>query len=122
MRKISELTSDEFFDVIFALSPILPLITDMEIVQVKLFGNNKEMTNKEVTELFARDITKIIPLLTSKERRSCIFEIISIVDGIPIDEVKLYPPSKTATKIKKIISDADFKDFLSYADKSELTE
>lgn len=159
MRKIAELSGDEFFDVIYALSPVLPMIADMEVVQAQLFGNysaevksarasialnttllknggnpDKEEEYKqkikaanlaiesEISGIFARDITKIVPQLVSKENRSCIFETLSIIDGLPIDEIKKYIPPKLISKIKSVISDTDFKSFLSYAEESEPTK
>ena len=38
MRKIKELTADEFFDFTLALTPVIPLILDMEIVKMQYMG------------------------------------------------------------------------------------
>lgn len=159
MKKISELTGDEFFDVICALSPILSVIADMEVVQAQLFSNynpeiskaratvalnnvlikkggkpekieqyNKEIIaaneviKAEISGLFARDMSKIIPVLCSKDNRGCVFETIAIMDGLPVDEVKKYSAPKVVTKIKDIFQDTSFKSFLSYAEESEPTE
>lgn len=37
MRKIADLQADDFFDVIYALSPVLPMIADMEIIKNQMF-------------------------------------------------------------------------------------
>lgn len=158
MKKISELTAEEFFDVIYALSPVLPMITEMEVLQAQLFQNYNERITRartviatntillekggnpgkedehkrkiedarqsiydENAKIFARDISKIVPLLTSKENRGCIFNALSVIDGLPADEVRKYPAPKLIMKIKQIISDTDFKSFLSYAEESEAT-
>lgn len=42
MRKLNELNSDEFCDVVCALSPVLHIIVNMEIVQGFLFKNISE--------------------------------------------------------------------------------
>lgn len=167
MKKIAELLGDEFLDVIYALTPILPMIVDMEITQMQLFGkynenivnarkvvaNEKEKLNKtleikegdgttafksktiencnkkiaeatniienEISLIFGRDISKIIPLLASKDNRNCIFETLSILDNLPVAQVKKYPSPKLCSKIKSVIGDTDFKSFLSYAEQSE---
>ena len=36
MRKIAELNGDEFFDVVYILSPILSVIANMDILQIRL--------------------------------------------------------------------------------------
>lgn len=156
MKKIAALTGDEFFDVIYALSPILPMIVDMEVVQAQMFGRYSDEISKaratvavnttllknggnpgkedeykkkiaeanrivtaEISGVFARDITKIVPQLASKANRSCIFEALSILEGLPMDEIKKYTPPKLISRIKQVISDTDFKSFLSYAEQSE---
>ena len=37
MRKIADLQADDFFDVIYALSPVLPMIAEMEIIKNQMF-------------------------------------------------------------------------------------
>lgn len=169
MKKISELTGDQFFDVIYILSPILPMITEMELIQSQLFGNHSkkivdartiivtetlkleeamkmqdgdgaatkndiiDICNKNIAEsnkiiqaeisgIFARDISKIVPLLVSKENRGCIFETLAILENLPVAEIKNYSAPKLISRIKDVIKDADFKSFLSYAEESDATE
>lgn len=170
MKKISDLTGDEFFDVIYSLSPILPMITNMEIIQMQLFGKfNKNILDaretvaieeakrieamgmqdgdgttaiknktiescakkineanavieSEISGIFGKDISNIVPFLTSKDNRNCIFETLAILENLTVEEIKKYPAPKLWSKIWKVIKDADFKSFLSYAEELGQTE
>lgn len=52
MRSVAQLSSEEFFDFIFALSPILPVISRLEIVKTNFaFITNHSPTAKEVAEI-----------------------------------------------------------------------
>jgi hypothetical protein len=144
MRKLNELNGDEFFDVIYALSPVLPMIGDMELVKAQFFKvYNERITGAlarsraekakpkpdrdvitqaerdvidENLNIFVRDISAIVPLLSSKENRGIIFTVLSILDEKPVDEVKKYPAPKLVDMMKRVLKDTNFKDFLSYAE------
>jgi hypothetical protein len=149
VRKLNELNGDEFFDVIYALSPVLPMIGDMEIVKAyfhKSFSErldgaltrkraeeskpkpNKDVIsqlNKEIADenlnIMVHDISAVVPLLSSKENRGIIFTVLSILEQKPVEEIKKYPGPKIVDMLKRVISDTNFKDFLSYAEPTEET-
>lgn len=146
-RKLSDLNADEFFDFGCALSPILPMIIESELVQYNVFGklSNKmiEVQGEIIAEqgkarpdkkailslrneaagenvaVMMRDIAKIIPLLMSKQNRGIVFEALAILEQKPASDIKQYPGGKVVTMLKEIITDTDFKSFLSYAEPSE---
>ena len=132
MRKISELNGDEFFDFLYALTPVLPVLSQLEIVKngfdIVLKSNidnkikSKDQKNAALTAelltILAAELPVVIPHLTSKENRSAIYEIIHILDGVPIDDIKKYPAAKLMTQIKQIFTDVNFKDFFTYAEPS----
>ena len=150
MRKIAEISGDEFFDVVYALSPLLPMIANMEIVKAKFFNifndgvvearttlaNEKlkedpdkqkikeqiDILSAETAAIFARDISNLVPLLSSRENRGIVFETLSILEQKPIEEIKHYSPPKLISRIKQVMTDTDFKSFLTYAEPSEQTE
>ena len=148
MRKINDLCGDEFFDFVLALSPVLPSLGELEILQMQFSGANpilsesrriiarekaskkpnlraideaQQRQGQETTAVFVRDIAKIVPLLC-KNHRSAVYEVISILDQASIAEVKKYPGPKLTSKLVSIFKDADFKSFLSPAESSATTD
>jgi len=145
MRKISELDAESFFDVIYTLSPLIPILCDTDIVKAQFFRiysdefqsvQNKlsEAAVKETPEnvlmsasvesanIIVRDISKLIPLLTSKENRGIIFETLAIIEQKKAADIKKYTPPQLISKIKQLISDPDLASFLTYAESPEPTE
>ena len=133
MRKISDLEGDEFFDVLYALTLILPVLSQLEIVKsgfgviLKPNPDSKLKTKEqkdaaltaEIFTILANELPVIIPHLTSKQNRNAIYEVINILDDVPVSDIKKYPAAKLTTRIKQIFSDSNFKDFLSYAEPSD---
>lgn len=70
----------------------------------------------------SNDIMNVLPKLAGKEHRQAIYEVFAIIDKKNVEDIKLYPATKLSINIQKLISDTDFKSFLSYAEKSEQTE
>ena len=150
MRKIHEISGDEFFDVIYALSPILHMVTDMEIVQTRISGKADEkiaeaqralmverakkkpcpekiqaatkIIRSESASMLVRDLTKTIPLLTSKQHRGSLFEVLAILEQKTVDEIKSYTSPKLISMVTRLIRDTDFSLFLDYAEQSESNE
>jgi len=149
MRKIKDLNGDEFLDLVFALSPVLPLILDMEIVKSQFLGAINENVRKQATILrketakekgrqkedvieaatvalvneqsmmAVRDITLIVPKLVSKEYRSATFEGLAIIEGKTIDEIRALPAPQLVGLVHQVIKDIDLKDFLPFAEQPE---
>ena len=144
MRKLNEVQGDEFFDLIYAMSPIIPIIGDMEVFQAQ-FGSMTEKTAEaqamivaekskktpsikvvteatriiqaEMASMFVRDIAKVVPVL-AKNHRDAVYEVLSLVDQVPISDVKKYPGPKLLSELYQLFRDTDFKSFLSYAEPS----
>ena len=142
MRKLHELAGDEFFDVIGVLSPILPVIGDLEIVQAQIGSTNEKITeardimafenmkkspdrkairkaksaiNAETAAIFARDVSKIVPLIVTKHR-DIAYSLLSIIDEASVADVKKYVGPKIMSKLFQMFKDTDFRSFLSYAE------
>jgi len=152
MRKIKDLTSDEFFDLVFAVSPILPLILDMEIVKTQFLGAINEKVREQVIILrkeeakekgrqkenvieaattaiireqalvASRDIAFIVPKLVSKDYRGATYDGLAILSQKTADEIKALSAAQIVGMLRQVIKDIDLRDFLSLSEQSEVTE
>jgi len=145
MRKLHELTGDEFFDVIGILSPILPVLSELEIIKAQIGGVNQTIADAQETiaieqrkkapdrkvirkmrsiiegetaTVFARDVSKIVPLIAT-QHRDIAYSLLSIVDEVPTSEVKKYVGPKIMSKLFSVFKETDFRSFLSYAEPPE---
>lgn len=119
MKKLSELSGDQFMDAFFALSPLLPVLEKIDLGTLK---DNEKTAEQRGVSLFANIITKLLPTVTCKENRHCIWELIAILDETTAEEVKKYPAPKLVFKIKKIFLEGELANFLSYAEISDIVE
>lgn len=119
MKRLSELSGDALMDVLYALTPILPII---ESIDYQMFRDKEKSVEDRGIAIFANVLSKLWPTITSKENRHCAWEIISILDEVPFDEAKSYPMPKLIFKIRKIFSEGELTNFLSYAEESEAPE
>lgn len=123
MKKLSELNGDEFFDVLYALTPILPALENIELADLYINGKQgKSFDNKEVMRVFVQGISEILKLITSKENRDCAWEILAIVDGVKPTETRKYLAPKIWLKLKTLFSGDGIKAFFPQQDKSESAE
>jgi hypothetical protein len=150
LRKIADLDADEFFDFAFALTPLLPTILDLEIVQMQIHGSvgkgvekaqkalfselakkkqnpaavalARDGFNREAGRVAMRDIIAAIPKLVSRELRGFVYEGLAILTKTDVPEIKKVKGNELVKMIRRVISDIDIKDFLDYADVPEPTE
>jgi len=150
LRNVKELDGNELFDVLFIISPILPILVDSELIQAQIFKRYNKKTNnarmiylneakkqnpdetkmndalmtieEEQANIFIRDTTKIIPQLLSNENRSIVFQVLAIFEKNTPEDISHYPGVKITTMLNEIIADLNFKDFLSYTEPSERIE
>ena len=150
LRKIADLDGDELCDFGVAISPIIPLILDMEIVKMQIFGavsegmaearaeflheNEKkkkdetrlskamERLTSESADMAIRDVTAIIPKILSREYRGFVFEGLSVLSGVSVEEIKKLKAGKLIDALWRVKNDINLKDFLPSADTSVQTE
>jgi len=150
MRKLNELTTDELLDFIFILTPVMPMLGETELVQSQIIGNynniissaflniaeekkkknpgaeviahNENLIKKERADMYVRDVSKIVSVLTDKQNRNIAYELIALLSGDTVETVKSYPGPKFVHCIKQIITDTDFGGFFTYAEPAEPTE
>jgi len=135
-------------DFVFALSPVLPLIMDSELLKTQLSdGINASITemlldlekaqasndndaiirahcelNKQRAEIIIRDILSAVPKLVSREYRGAVYEALSILEQKPVGELKAKKGAWLLSTVRNVIKDIDFKYFLDFAGESESTE
>ena len=151
-RKISELPADELFDFIYAMSPILPVISQLDIVKTGFSSitnylptaedvaemravaerklSKKERSPEEIAKnlqkeakkrgemvaIIVNELPTLIPHLVAKENRIATYEMLSILNNVPADEVKSWPGPKLVNQVISMVKDPGFKDFLDYAE------
>ena len=156
MRSIAQLNGDEFFDFIFALSPILPVIGQLDIVKsgfavvtnhsptAKDVANikaeierrkdrktatdaeiarnmqNKAKQNAELFTILAKEIPILIPYIAAKENRVAVYDALSILEQVPVDEIKAWPAPKLMSRVMSLFKDPGLKDFLDYAESADM--
>lgn len=119
MKRLSELSGDQLMDAFYALSPILPVL---EKVDIGSLADNKRDATEKGLSLFVSILTKLLPTITSKENRHCIWDILSILEGKSVSDIKKYPAPKLISKIRKIFAEGELTNFLSYAEESDTAE
>lgn len=119
MKRLSELTGDAFMDALYALAPIMPAL---ETIDYSGLQDSTKTAMERGISFVTSSLSKLLPALTSKENRRCVWEIISILDEVPISEIKEYPAPKLVFKIRKLFAEGELKNFLNYAESSDTTE
>lgn len=111
--RISELSTDTGLDVLCEITPYLgAIITDEALVselrnRIKL---NKEASVAEVYAAGLDKITKLLPIIL-KTHRDDVYGIVAAVNGKTATEVAEQSMLKTASEIRDIIKDKEFRDF-----------
>ena len=149
-RKLKDLSSDEFFDFVFSLTPIMPALLKTEYVKARIGGKvNADLTaasiewskqlakedydenamedvlirlNAASVESSVKDIMEVLPVLTHKENRNALHEAIAILEQKSVEEIKAYPTPKILTIIKAMFADINFIDFLDYTEQPDAIE
>lgn len=136
MKKLNELNGDQFFDVLYALTPILPALEKIDLFDMYVNGTNgkiakvdanstdeeKMAANKSYMKIIVQGIGEILKLITSRENRGCAWEVLSIVDGVTTNEARSYLAPIIWHKLKTLFSGDGIKAFFPQSDKSELAE
>jgi len=150
MRRIGDLTGDEFFEFVFVIQPFIPSFLELDHVKAKIgiLGDDAlvqasmtlaverdkespdmdiiknaliEIQNENANSLL-RDGKAVMKLLLDNGNREIMYKALAIVEGVSVDEIRKYNIFKLSKLVKQIVKDINFKDFLEFADGSELTE
>lgn len=111
--KFSELETDRAMDVFCELVPYIENITsDKQLIDIlkKKMNVTEKTTNAEKMSMAVEKLNAIAPIIL-KKRKDDVLNIIAIINGKPLDEVKKQSIIKTMIDVREIIRDKDFVDF-----------
>ena len=111
--KLSEISTEKAFDVLCEMTPhINNIVSDSDLLrELKSAVKADETTTKaEWVALGVGKINKLMPIILKKHKRD-MFGIISVVNGVSIDDIAKQNFLVTAKQIKEIIRDKDLLDF-----------
>lgn len=111
--KLSELSTDQSFDVLCELSPYIGNITNDETVVNtigKVMENGQELNQYGKVMLLLGRVGEIIPLLL-KEHRPDVYGILSIMNERPVSEIAAQKLTETIKQVKELFQDEDFMHF-----------
>jgi hypothetical protein len=136
LRKLDELSYEEFMDVLLELSHILPIFLQTEMLQLVLF----KQASKEISTVMGigkaesapapedaahasiqallRDIYSVLPQIAAKEKRGHLIKILHIWEGAEIE----YNPITLIKRIKELLKCGVTTAFLELQGSSEQTE
>ena len=112
MRKLSDLGTDECMDVLCVIAPsIQGIVDDKDIVStLGKAVDKKGMTTAGVLMAAASKLVGAVPMLF-KTHREDVYNILSSVGGVTVDEVKSQNMLDTMHQIKEILQDKPLLDF-----------
>lgn len=134
--RLSELSGDQFFDVLYAMTPILPALENIDLFGLYVNGAqgklpkitenstqaDRDAANKAYMHILVQGISEILKLITSKEHRNCAWEVLGIVDGVSAETAKKYNAAQIWLKLMALFDGNGLKDFFNSAAESDTTE
>lgn len=117
MKKFNEMTTDETLDILCEITPhVSNIVEDKELV--KIFAEKVKLDDKTTDAEFKEKtlakgiekMVKFIPLILKKHRED-VFNIISVLNGKSVDEIRTQKVTTTVKEIKEMLMDKDLVDF-----------
>ena len=120
MRKLSDLGTDECMDVLCVIAPsIQGIVDDKDIVStLGKAVDKKGMTTAGVLMAAASKLVGAVPMLF-KTHREDVYNILSSVGGVTVDEVKSQNMLDTMQQIKEILQDKPLLDFFGWSKRGD---
>jgi hypothetical protein len=138
LRKISELSQDEFFDAHQAILPLIPEILNTEAYRAAVYGQIQREVMKAglkkedeqadeqesldfnvFVDMNIRDQKIIADIFTRKEFRQNVRDFVSVLTGSDEDSLKELNGVQYKGLIAGIINDKSFQSFLAFAELPE---
>lgn len=120
--KLKEMSTDKTLDVLCDLvQPVSEIMEDKKLVEAffKKATVDEKAKGSERKAIGLMQVAKnfkvFVPSLLKKHRNS-VYEILSIVNEKPIDEIKKQSPIETINQIKELAQDEDLISFFSSQD------
>jgi len=120
--KISQLTSEEFLDVVCAITPYVEnIISDSDLMDtIGKAVPHEGVTRAGVLLLGAEKLASLVPII-AKTHRSDVYGIIAAVNGMESETVARQNALKTAMQIRDIVRDRELLSFFRSFAESEQT-
>lgn len=120
MRKLSDLGTDECLDVLCAIAPSIQAIVEDKDIMTALGKaiDKKGLTKAGVLMTAASKLVGAVPLLF-KAHREDVYNILSSVGGVTVEEVKAQNMLDTMQQLKEILQDKPLLDFFGWSKRGD---
>lgn len=123
MRKLSDLGTDECLDVLCTIAPSIQAIVEDKDIMTALGKaiDKKGLTKAGVLMTAASKLVGAVPLLF-KSHREDVYNILSSVGGVTVEEVKAQNMLDTMQQLKEILQDKPLLDFFGWSKRGDSGE
>ncbi len=123
MRKLSDLGTDECLDVLCTIAPSIQAIVEDKDIMTALGKaiDKKGLTKAGVLMTAASKLVGAVPLLF-KAHREDVYNILSTVGGVTVEEVKAQNMLDTMQQLKEILQDRPLLDFFGWSKRGDSGE
>lgn len=120
MRKLSDLGTDECLDVLCAIAPSIQAIVEDKDIMTALGKaiDKKGLTKAGVLMTAASKLVGAVPLLF-KAHREDVYNILSSVGGVTVEEVKAQNMLDTMQQLREILQDKPLLDFFGWSKRGD---
>lgn len=120
MRKLSDLGTDACLDVLCTIAPSIQAIVEDKDIMTALGKaiDKKGLTKAGVLMTAASKLVGAVPLLF-KAHREDVYNILSSVGGVTVEEVKAQNMLDTMQQLKEILQDKPLLDFFGWSKRGD---
>lgn len=120
MRKLSDLGTDECLDVLCTIAPSIQAIVEDKDIMTALGKaiDKKGLTKAGVLMTAASKLVGAVPLLF-KAHREDVYNILSSVGGITVEDVKAQNMLDTMQQLREILQDKPLLDFFGWSKRGD---
>lgn len=123
MRKLSDLGTDECLDVLCTIAPSIQAIVEDRDIMTALGKaiDKKGLTKAGVLMTAASRLVGAVPLLF-KAHREDVYNILSSVGGVTVEDVKAQNMLDTMQQLREILQDKPLLDFFGWSKRGDSGE
>lgn len=123
MRKLSDLGTDECLDVLCTIAPSIQAIVEDKDIMTALGKaiDKKGLTKAGVLMTAASKLVGAVPLLF-KAHREDVYNILSSVGGVTVEDVKAQNMLDTMQQLREILQDKPLLDFFGWSKRGDVGE
>nr|DAH41538.1 MAG TPA: hypothetical protein [Caudoviricetes sp.] len=120
MRKLSDLGTDECLDVLCTIAPSIQAIVEDKDIMTALGKaiDKKGLTKAGVLMTAASKLVGAVPLLF-KAHREDVYNILSSVGGVTVEDVKAQNMLDTMQQLREILQDKPLLDFFGWSKRGD---